>query len=57
MNRELLQNFVSKPVCLSAIETVVLVHKACVNEAMNRSNGFRWYSPFRDGRELVEDSN
>jgi hypothetical protein len=26
-----------------------------VNEVLNRSNLFRWYSRFRDGRELVED--
>jgi len=25
------------------------------NEALNRSNVFRWYSRFRDGRELVDD--
>jgi len=25
------------------------------NEALNRSNVFRWYFLFRDGRELVED--
>ena len=25
------------------------------NEAVNRSNVFRWYSRFRDGGELVED--
>ena len=25
------------------------------NEAVNRSKVFRWYSRFRDGRELVED--
>jgi len=29
--------------------------KAYGNEALNRSNGFSWYSRFRDGRELVED--
>ena len=29
--------------------------KAYGNEALNRSNVFRWYSRFRDGRELVED--
>jgi hypothetical protein len=29
--------------------------KAYGNEAVNRSNVFRWYSRFRDGRELVED--
>ena len=29
--------------------------KAYGNEALNRSNGFRWYSRFRGGRELVED--
>jgi hypothetical protein len=31
------------------------VQKAYGNEALNRSNVFRWYSRFRDGRELVED--
>jgi len=31
------------------------VQKAYGNEAVNRSNVFRWYSRFRDGRELVED--
>ena len=40
---------------LSATETLVLVQKASGNEALNRSNVFRWYSRFRDGRELVED--
>jgi hypothetical protein len=40
---------------LSATETLVLVQKAYGNEALNRSNVFRWYSRFRDGRELVED--
>ena len=40
---------------LSATETLVLVQKAYRNEAMNRPNVFRWYSRFRDGRELVED--
>jgi len=29
--------------------------KAYGNEALNQSNVFRWYSRFRDGRELVED--
>jgi hypothetical protein len=40
---------------LSATETLVLVQKACGNEAVNRSNVFRWNSGFRDGRELIED--
>jgi hypothetical protein len=40
---------------LSATETLVLVQNACGNEALNRSNVFRWYSRFWDGRELVED--
>jgi hypothetical protein len=31
------------------------VQKACGNEVLNRSNVFRWYSRFRDGREFVED--
>jgi hypothetical protein len=40
---------------LSATETLVLVQKAYGNETLNRSNVFRWYSQFRDGRDLVED--
>jgi len=40
---------------LSATKTLVLVQKAYGNEALNRSNICRWYSRFRDGRELVED--
>ena len=39
---------------LSAAETLVLVQKAYGNEALNRSNFFRSYSRFRDGRVLVE---
>jgi len=35
-------------------EILVLVQKAFGNEALNRSNLFRWYSRFRDGMELVE---
>jgi hypothetical protein len=42
-------------VSLSATETLVLVQKSYGNEALNRSNVFRWYSRFRDGREPVED--
>jgi len=41
---------------LSATETLVLVQKAYGNEALNLSKDFRWYSRFRDGRELVEDN-
>ena len=40
---------------LSATETLVLVQKAYGNEDLSRSNVFRWYFRFRDGRELVED--
>ena len=40
---------------LSATETLVLVQKAYGYEALNWSHVFRWYSRFRDGRELVED--
>ena len=40
---------------LSARETLVLVQKAYGNEALNRSNFLKWYSRFRDGREVVED--
>jgi hypothetical protein len=42
---------------LPATETLVLVQKAYGNEVLNRSNVFRWYSRFRDGRELVEDDD
>jgi hypothetical protein len=41
---------------VSAAETLVLVQKAYGNEALNRSNFFRRYSRFREGRELVEDN-
>jgi len=40
---------------LSATETLVLVQKAYGNEAVNRSNVFRWYSRFRDGKEMLDD--
>jgi hypothetical protein len=40
---------------LSALETLVLVQKAYGNEALNRSNVFRWHSRFQDRRELLED--
>jgi len=52
MNREL-------PYCfkagLSVTETPVLMQKAYGNEALNRSDVFRWYSQFQDRRELEED--
>ena len=31
------------------------MQKAYGNEALHRSNLFRWYSRFREGREVVED--
>jgi hypothetical protein len=40
---------------LSVTEILVLDQKAYGNEALYRSNVFRWYSQFRDGRELVEN--
>jgi len=40
---------------LSATETLVLVQKAYGNEALNRSNVFKWHSHFRTGREVLED--
>jgi hypothetical protein len=39
---------------IPAAETLVLVQKAYGNEDLNRSNGFRWYSGFREGRELAD---
>jgi hypothetical protein len=38
---------------LFATETLVLVQKAYGNEALNRSNVFRWDSRFREERELA----
>jgi hypothetical protein len=40
---------------LLATETLVLVQTAYGNEALNRSNVYRWYPRFRDGRVLVEN--
>jgi hypothetical protein len=40
---------------LSATEPLVLVQKFYVNEAVNRSKVFTWYSWFRDGRELIDN--
>jgi hypothetical protein len=40
---------------LFVTETLVLVQKAYGNEALNRSNVFRWYSQFQDRKELVDD--
>jgi len=39
----------------SVTDTLVLVQRAYGNEALNRSNVFRWYSRFWDGREMVDD--
>jgi hypothetical protein len=39
---------------LSVTETLTLVQRAYGNEAVNRSNLFRWYSRFRDGNYVVE---
>ena len=39
---------------LFATEILVLVQKAYGNEAVSRSNAFRWYSGFGYGKELVE---
>ena len=36
-------------------ETLVLVLKAYGKEVLKQSNVFRWYSQFRDRRELVEN--
>ena len=34
----------------SAVETIELINKACGSATMSRSNVYRWYSRFRDGR-------
>jgi len=54
MNRGLPYNFFLEA-GLSATETLVLVQKTYGNVALNRSNLFRWYSRFREGREVVEN--
>jgi hypothetical protein len=40
---------------LSTTETLILRQNAYGHEAVNRSNVFRLYSRFGDGRDLVED--
>jgi hypothetical protein len=40
---------------LPATGTLVLAQRTYGNEALDRPNVFRWYSRFRDGRELVEN--
>ena len=44
--------FLSQSIC---DRNTSIGEKACGNEAVNRSNIFRWYFRFWEGRELVED--
>jgi len=39
----------------SATETLQMVNAAYGDQALTRSNAFRWYGRFRDGREDIED--
>ena len=39
----------------SATETLQMVNAAYGDQALSRSNVFRWYGRFRDGREDIED--
>ena len=39
----------------SATETLQMVNAAYRDQALSRSNVFRWYGRFRDGREDIED--
>jgi len=39
----------------SATETLQMVNAAYGNQALSRSNVFRWHGRFRDGREDIED--
>jgi len=39
----------------SATETLQMVNAAYGDQALSRSNVFRWYGRFRDGRENTED--
>jgi hypothetical protein len=40
----------------SAMETLQMVNAAYGDQALSRSNVFRWYGRFRDGREDTEDN-
>lgn len=40
----------------NATETVEMINLAYGDEALTRSNVFRWYGLFRDGRNEVEDN-
>jgi len=53
-NERSCHNILSWSSCICDSNTSI-VQKGNGNEAPNRSNGFRWYSRFRDGRELAED--
>jgi hypothetical protein len=37
------------------VETIELINKAYGSAAMSRANVYRWYAPFRDGREDLKD--
>jgi len=39
----------------SATQTLQMVNTAYGDQALSRSNVFRWYGRFRDGREDIED--
>jgi len=39
----------------SATETLQMVNAAYVGQALSRSNVFRWYGRFHDGRKDTED--
>jgi len=39
----------------NATETLQMVNVAYGDQAVSRSNDFRWYGRFRDGRENIED--
>ena len=39
----------------SAVETIELINKAYGSAAMSRANMYRWYAPFRDGKEEVKN--
>jgi transposase len=41
----------------SATETLQMVNAAYGDQALSRSNVFRWYGRFRDGREDIEDDS
>lgn len=42
---------------ISAAETLRMLQKAFGDQVMSQKNVYKWYKPFKEGRENVEDKN